>query len=69
MKEKVYLDSLFRISTESSGSGFLEVGIDEDGMVYIKTTHEQSEVYFGRVNFTIQKEVAEKLAEALKVLC
>jgi hypothetical protein len=69
MKENVHLDSLFRIYPESGDGAFLEVGIDGDGMVYVKTTNENSEIYFGKVNFTVQKEVAEKLAEALKVLC
>jgi len=64
----VELQSVFRIWADYHEPVFLEVFVDGDGMLCIKTTDKKSEEYFGKIYFTIGKDVASKLAEALKVL-
>lgn len=62
------LEQVFRIWTVNHEGAYLEVSIDEDGMLTIKTTNPQSNEYFGKVDFSLEPEVAAKVADAIKFL-
>lgn len=70
MNNEPILKEIFRIYPNAPDfeKPFLEIYVNEDGMISIETTCPVSEEYFGKVRLELEPRIVKKLIEALKVL-
>ena len=67
MEDEAELQKVFKVWPGYDGAS-LEVMIDGDGMLRIRTKDKKSEEYFGTMNVSLEPRVASKLADAIKEL-
>lgn len=69
MKEnEPLLDQVFKVWPAHGEDAYLEIAMNDEGMLVIKTKDEQSERYFGKVEFSLEPVTANKVADATKML-
>lgn len=62
------LEKRFMVWPAHGEGASLEVMIDADGMLRITCADEQSQTYFGKMDISLEPEVASKVADAIKQL-
>lgn len=62
------LQMCFKVWPAHGQGAFVDIFCDGEGLIHLKTRDKMSEDYFGKVDVSFEKEVAKKIAEALKAL-